>query len=104
MSYTGAMECEVMESNGTEARVHIVSVPIQLGGLMVTQPFSVPINESLKHDAEWWGITIEEAYQQELEYQQTAAKEALSPDELHKLVETSQPSKRLLEGDEECPF
>ena len=58
----------------------------------------------LQYEAERRGITIREAYREEMEGQDRARREAFTPQELQRLVETSQPDPRLLDGDEECPF
>jgi hypothetical protein len=58
----------------------------------------------LQYEAERRGIPIEDVYDEELEHQRLARGNAFSAEELAKLVASSKPNPRLLEGEEECPF
>ena len=58
----------------------------------------------LQYEANRRGVTIEEAYQEEISFQQKAEAQSLTPDELKALANASNPDPRLLQGDEEYPF
>jgi len=58
----------------------------------------------LQYEAQRRGITLQEAYREEMDGQERARRGAFTPEEFQRLIETSQPDPRLLEGDEECPF
>ena len=75
--------------------------------MLGTHDFAILDNdilEYLTYEARRRGISIQEAYREEMEGQDRARREAFSKQELQQLTETSQPDKRLLEGDEDCPF
>jgi len=58
----------------------------------------------LQYEAKRRGVSIEELYDEETEHQRLARGNAFSAEELAKLVASSKPNQRLLEGEEECPF
>ncbi len=75
---------------------------------MLIEGYSIFLDDDmmayLRYEAMRRGISVEQAYRDEIFYQRKAKEETLSPEELKALVAATQPDPRLLQGDEECPF
>ena len=64
------------------------------------RPYDQGVREAVKRLLVDYDMFVRE----EAAGQERARRSAFTPQEIQRLVETSQPDPRLLEGDEECPF